>query len=57
MSRAPTSVRQGTAQYVYGVVPAGVAAPSRRGIANKPLHTLAAEDIAAIVSEAPSGDA
>ena len=55
MSQAPSSVKQGAAQYVYGVVPARVAVPGRRGIAKKPLHTLADEDIAAIVSEAPDG--
>src|SRR5436190_3997610 len=55
MSQAPASVKQGAAQYVYGVVPAGVAVPARRGVAKKPLHTLAEEDIAAIVSEAPAG--
>jgi len=55
MSQAPASVKQGAAQYVYGVVPARVAVPARRGVAKKPLHTLADDDIAAIVSEAPDG--
>jgi gas vesicle protein GvpL/GvpF len=55
VSRRAASVKHGLVNYVYGVVPASVGAPSRQGIAKKRLRTIAEDDIAAIVSEAPAG--
>jgi len=42
--------------YVYGVVDAGVAAPDSCGIAAQPLRSVAADGIAAIVSDVPGSE-
>jgi hypothetical protein len=46
----------GVSKYVYGVIPASVAPPSIAGIEGAPVHVIASDDLAAMVSDVPDGE-
>jgi hypothetical protein len=43
-------------KYVYGVLPGAASAPRGTGILRRPLYTIAAGELAALVSDAPDGE-
>jgi hypothetical protein len=47
---------EGSGKYVYGVVPATAAAPSRRGISRRRVKKVVFAGIAALVSDVPPGE-